>query len=427
MQKRYKILIILVFITITYGYGQSFLNSPYTRFGLGQLNQSGFSQNRALGGITAGYRTTNSINFLNPASYTAIDTLSFIFDVGFQGGWLAVESNAGSNTTKMAYFDHLAMMFPITRWWSTSIGIAPFSRTGYELLGSASDTSFNFVYSGNGGISQFFIGNSLRIGRHIALGFNFSYLFGPIERSATIGLDNDSYGAVTVFDYKAYLGNIYFDYGIQFFTTIKEKHTLVVGSVFSNKTDLKCSYSKLITRIQDFSGIDTLEYSGRMKGSVLFPMKWGIGFTYKYNNQLTLGFDYHTQDWSKAIFPEMFGQQEPMASSSYYRAGLEFTPVPLTKVKRVNYLARINYRIGGVYEKTNLNINNNQIFSYGMSFGVGIPWRNERKLLTNTSFNLTYEFRVRGTIDNSLIKETYNMVTMGLVLHDFWFIKPKYD
>ena len=107
-------------------YGQSFLNSPYTRFGLGELYQGGFSQNLALGGITAGYRAQNSINYLNPASYTALDTLSFVFDFGVQGGWLSVQSNSGSSTTPMAYLDHLAMMFPVTRWWSSCLGINSF-------------------------------------------------------------------------------------------------------------------------------------------------------------------------------------------------------------------------------------------------------------------------------------------------------------
>jgi hypothetical protein len=427
MHKRFNLLVSLFFITIITIQGQSFLNSPYSRFGLGQLNQSGFSQNRAMGGITSGYRNTNSINFLNPASYSAIDTLSFVFDVGFQGGWLKVESAAGKNTTNMAYLDHVAMMFPIKRWWSTCLGISPFSRTGYDLLGSTSDTSFNYVYTGNGGISQFFIGNSVRIGKHVALGFNFSYLFGPIERSTTVGLEKIPYGAITAFNYKAHLSNIFFDYGIQFFTTIKQKHTLVAGADFSNDTDLKCSYSTLVTRYQQFSGTDTIEYSGKQEGSVLFPRKWGIGFTYKYNNQLTLGFDYHTQDWSKVVFPAIFGQHEPMTTSALYRAGLEFVPVPSSAFKRAGYLERISYRVGGVYEKTNLSLNGKQIFSYGMSFGVGIPWRNERKLFTNTSFNLTYEYRMRGTLDNSLIKETYHMITLGLILHDFWFVKPKYE
>ena len=153
-------------------------------------------------------------------------------------------------------------------------------------------------------------------------------------------------------------------------------------------------------------------------------MRLGIGFTYKYNKKLTVGFDYQTQDWSKAIF---FGKKDPLTSASFYRFGLEFVPVPLTEVKRSGYLGRINYRIGGVYEKTNLMLANNQVISYGLSAGLGIPWKNERKLFTNTSFNLTYEFRVRGTLDNSLVKETYHMLTIGLILHDFWFIKPKYD
>jgi hypothetical protein len=180
----------------------------------------------------------------------------------------------------------------------------------------------------------------------------------------------------------------------------------------------------MVIRSQSPGGVDTLN-SEDVDGSVLIPLKWGAGFSYNYNNQFKVGFDYHAQDWTKAVF---FGQEDSsLTSSAQYRLGMEITPVPMDQMKRASYLARISYRMGGFYEKNNMNLRGNQIVTYGMSFGVGIPWKNERKLFTNTSFNLTYEFRIKGTMDDGLIKETYNIITIGFVLHDFWFIKPKYD
>lgn len=57
-------------------------NSPYTRYGLGDMFDQSFTNNSAMGGVGYALRTSEHINAMNPASYTAVDSLSFIFDVG---------------------------------------------------------------------------------------------------------------------------------------------------------------------------------------------------------------------------------------------------------------------------------------------------------------------------------------------------------
>ena len=59
---------------------QNNINSPYTRFGYGRLNDLGFSRNQAMGGIGYALRTRQHINPANPASFSSIDSTSFIFE-----------------------------------------------------------------------------------------------------------------------------------------------------------------------------------------------------------------------------------------------------------------------------------------------------------------------------------------------------------
>ena len=61
---------------------QSGTNSPYSQFGLGLLSEqtSGFS--RGMNGLGLGFHEGNQVNYLNPASYARIDSLTFIFDAG---------------------------------------------------------------------------------------------------------------------------------------------------------------------------------------------------------------------------------------------------------------------------------------------------------------------------------------------------------
>ena len=56
--------------------------SPYSNFGYGLLRDHSTSGQRAMGGVGYAMNSGRQINAMNPASYAAIDTLTFIFDMG---------------------------------------------------------------------------------------------------------------------------------------------------------------------------------------------------------------------------------------------------------------------------------------------------------------------------------------------------------
>ena len=55
-------------------------NSPYSRFGLGNLTPAQNNLNRAMGGLTAAYHNFQSVNFTNPASYANLKITTY--DIG---------------------------------------------------------------------------------------------------------------------------------------------------------------------------------------------------------------------------------------------------------------------------------------------------------------------------------------------------------
>ena len=82
MKRLLFVIYYLLFIT-SFTFAQSNgSNSSYSRFGLGLLNEQSQGFNRAMAGVAQGYQSGKQVNMLNPASYSAIDSLSFIFDVG---------------------------------------------------------------------------------------------------------------------------------------------------------------------------------------------------------------------------------------------------------------------------------------------------------------------------------------------------------
>ena len=49
-------------------------NSPYSRYGIGDLHPNSNILNRGMGGISAAYADPLSVNFVNPASYASFKT-----------------------------------------------------------------------------------------------------------------------------------------------------------------------------------------------------------------------------------------------------------------------------------------------------------------------------------------------------------------
>ena len=74
--------LLLMMVTGT-AIAQNNTNSPYTRYGYGDLSDQSFGNSKAMGGIAFGLRDGAQINPTNPASYTAIDSLTFLFEGGF--------------------------------------------------------------------------------------------------------------------------------------------------------------------------------------------------------------------------------------------------------------------------------------------------------------------------------------------------------
>ena len=112
---------------------QNNTNSPYTRFGYGELADRSFGAGRAMGGVGIGLRSSKQINPMNPASYSCMDSLTFLFDFGVAGqvSWFYDGVNDRKNLN--GNVEYIALQFPITRWLAVSAGILPYSHVGYKF------------------------------------------------------------------------------------------------------------------------------------------------------------------------------------------------------------------------------------------------------------------------------------------------------
>ncbi|MFO7827370.1 MAG: hypothetical protein R6V23_02005 [Bacteroidales bacterium] len=425
----------IIIIAVIQIFGQSLTNSPYTRFGIGEIDRSGFNQNKAMGGIATGLRSANQINFLNPAAASSQDSMSFIFDVGITGISKTLKSQDASLEFQNLSFDHLAISFPIKKWWFASLGVTPYSKIGYNMTETESyeftDTiNMHYNYYGNGGINQLFFSNAFDVLNGLSLGVNFNYLFGSLEQYNQGFLDRqDSYS--TIIADKITMNKITFDFGIQYHGEFRDKYFYVAGLTYSNKVNFDATKKSAVLMTENYnlydinvidylayyqSDFDTITSSTNYNYKVEVPARYSVGFTAGIKNKLTVGMDYSFQDWSDI---ESLNVNDNFATDQTINFGVEYTP---EKYALRNYLRRINYRAGAYYNESYLKLQGEQIKNYGITFGLGLPLANQK-----TSLNLSCTYGNKGTTNNGLIQENYFSFGFNITLYDFWFIKRKFN
>ncbi len=403
--------------------------SPYSRFGLGELNKPGFTQNRSMGGAGIAIRSNKIINLVNPASYSALDSMSFIFDFGLTGSSTTYKTEDLNSSLTNMNLDHLAIGFTIAPWWKASAGITPFSSVGYKIIDQQSDPDLGLVdyfFEGNGGLNRFYLGTSVMLFKKLSLGVNLSNLFGYIQNAQNVRFPGQGTYSETYADERLVIRDMLLNFGMQYHEVFNDKYFFTLGAIYDKKTALSAERTSLYQN--SFPGNafalndSTVINPGFVlkkeddQGDIIYPSRYGAGLSFGIHKKLVLTGEYQLQNWSES---SIMGENDSLVNSNSMNFGVEYTPNP--EAFR-GYHNRVHYRLGGYYSNSYLRIRGEQLKDYGITFGVGLPFRG-----TKTTFNLGVVLGQRGTTDNSLVKENYGIINLSFTLHDFWFFKRKFD
>ena len=423
----YKKVIFLSFIFAALladsGYAQTRISSPYSRYGIGDLQNNKYLRNISMGGISYAFRSPNSVNYTNPASYSALDTMSFVFETGVYSNLVQLNSNALSQKSNYTSLAYLVFGFPVVKWWGASIGLLPYSSVGYkisdeEILQGIGRT--RYIYEGSGGVNQFYIGNALKITKNFSVGFNAAYLFGYLNKTGTVSFpDSINFLSLRLRNSRS-VSDFQFVYGLQYQKSLNNGVKIGMGLVYNAPTNLSAKQDSLAYRFFSAGGYesvkDTLINSDDTKGEVILPQGLGGGITIGKTDRWLVGMDYQYQDWKNY---SSFGEKDSLKNSWTASFGAEFTP----KNSAVSgYWKKVHYRIGARYNQTYLQLRNNQLTELAGSFGFGLPLKRSK-----TVINLGFELGQRGTMQDNLIQEKFGRVILSLSVYELWFIKRRFD
>lgn len=394
---------------------QSSTNSPYTRYGLGDLSNNAFTNNVAMGGIGYGLRGKSHINMMNPASYSAVDSLSFMFDVAMSLKSSNYKENGFKSNAKNASFDNLAMQFRLHPRLGVVVAFTPYSTVGYSFTttsaveGSDNITATN-AFSGDGGLQQITAGLGLKIFDNLSVGFNAGYLYGSMTYQSSVGFNttSDQTNVYNTIDVKSYVAN----FGVQYTQKINKNDNVTLGLVYDLGHTLNSTSVKGIQVTDNSQYYSTKEET--INDAYGIPETFGAGLAYNHKNNLTVGVDYTLQKWSGAKYDNRLDYYEDRTKIA---AGAEYMPDPLGR----SYLKRIRYRVGAYYATPYIKMPQcSGPKEYGISAGFGLPLYLYQR---STILNITGQYvRVAPSVTNMLSENRF-MIKIGLTFNERWFMK----
>src|SRR5436853_4141066 len=88
-------------------------NSPYSRYGVGNILPSGNIQNRAMGGISAGFTDAGTINTVNPATYGSLVLTTLDVGAEYDGRTIKSTNPPGTFKSNNGIISYLQFGFPL--------------------------------------------------------------------------------------------------------------------------------------------------------------------------------------------------------------------------------------------------------------------------------------------------------------------------
>jgi hypothetical protein len=394
--------------------------APYSQMGIGDLEDGFYNRTTGLSNTGIAYRSNRFLINNNPASFSELANQYFTMETGIRGSFISYKGtpvDIAATQSADITFRRLAMGMKLTKHWGSSVGLVPFSTQNYEfnvpynIQGSGTEIA-NHFYSGHGSVNKAYWANSYDFFHHVSIGAEAGYIFGQLSQKDIIQAGNGATQTSTTNDIN--LQNLYMTYGLQVYGNFGKHWQWGLGGTFSNKADLLASYNKVVLGADS----STLQNNELTQRYLTLPNSYGVGISLSHNQHFTWLADYRYQDWNavqaKNVYP---GQDYAIASSERGSFGFEISK----KKNFYNNRVELSYFQSGVYYGNSyLQINGQQIKDMGITAGFGL-----NSLKTPLAYAITFNYGIKGTTKNQLIRENYFNVNFLINYGSIWYTKGK--
>ena len=416
MIKRF-IVIVAVFFTVV-ATAQENVSSPYSYYGIGLNTFKGTVENRSMGGLSM-FSDSIHLNLRNPAGYGRLRRTTYA--LGGSHERLNLKSANAEDDAKVSSLDYLAIGIPVGGNLGFGFGVMPYTSVGYQILDVREDVASRL--EGRGGMNKVFLSTGYQIIPSLSIGVDANYNFGNLQNRRTLIREQVQLGSRDVS--RSDLQGFSYNFGADFKHRLKNGLNLHAAATYAPTTIINAENSRQLAtiafspngeRVVEERDLDVAD------SELTLPAKYTLGLGLGRSNKWFFGGEYvSTDDNSFLSVSGIGGAETNFANAAQYKFGGYFIP---QYNSLTNYFNRIVYRAGFRFEETGLNISNQDINEFGITFGVGLPVGPGF-----SNINLGFEYGQRGTTDSGLIQEDFFRLSVGFSLTEArrWFERRKFN
>lgn len=408
-------------------------SSPTTRYGYGLEAAAAPAAWRGMGGAGIAMRDARTINFLNPAAFSATDSLSFLFDVATSLHFGRYRDASAARPSLQGGLDYIATQFPIYGdRAAVSLGLIPAFYTGYgmtSLQAVESDTegvTYVQSFSGQGSFQTVYLGLGAELLPGLSVGLSGKYLFGSETHTMTM-VPNYSQLTQSMEMHELRLGAWGLDAGLQYRLLLPgakgksaaERDRLIFGAVYSPGLPMTPRATVVVNRnVNSQTRPDIQNKQPDLSTSA--PHTIGVGLTWERPLRYAVSADVRTSLWSAV--PNIFVRDKVTLRNSWRAAaGLRILPDPYSG----RYSRQVSYSCGVNFSTSYIEVAPvGQMRYAGASLGVGLPIR-LYGLERNSMLNLALEYRCGLAAKESGYRSDMLRLTLGFAFNETWFRKLK--
>lgn len=417
-------LILLFVLSTSFVVSQTNTGSPYSLNELGEINFLGNVSNLSMGGIDSAIDSIE-FNINNPSSLAKLKTTNYLIGTFYKSTGISnVNSTDNINTANINY---IAVGIP-TKRFGFGFGVLPYSSVGFNLQSTEEYNTANSItsrlFGAEGNINRAFVSIGLPLLKYLSLGASANYNFGKFNYEKFNLIENVNYGIFS--NSSSEISGFTYNFSSNLSIPLKNDFTLNLVYSFYPEGDLD-SYnieslytsntsSITLESLGDFVDVD-LNSRGLENTKLPVPKKSVYSLGLEKKNSWFLGFQYESKLSSN--FENVFLDIQNVSYRDSNSLSIGGYIIPDSS-SLISYWKRVKYRIGIKNEKKSIIVNNLPINHFSLNLGLGLPIAGLSKA------NLGLEIGKVGDND-SLVKENYFALRLGLSLNDVWFIKRKYN
>lgn len=409
-----KIIFLLAFAITASAWSQG-TTSPYSFFGIGNLNFRGTVENRLMGGVST-YSDSIHLNLLNPAGLAKLKLVNYSIAGSHKFNTLSTATASERATTTT--LDYMAIGFPMGKF-AGAFGLLPLTTSGYKLENI--DGTSTTQYTGSGGMNKVFFSLGYALTPNLSLGAEGNYNFGKISNNAVTFQEEIQLG--TEENNQSDLLGLSVNLGLQYQKLLSGKLKGLASFSYTPETKFVSENARQIATVLLLPNGNTSAIDQRdielANTDFVYPSQLTFGLGLAQERKWSLSAEVSAQKTSNLSISTVDLDNVAYQDAIKFRMGGFYIP---DYNSFSSMLKRIVYRGGFRFEETGINVNGNAISEFGMSFGLGL---NLGRSFSN--INIGVEYGGRGTKDNGLVQESFVNVFVGLSLSDKWFEKRLYD